>query len=304
MSSVFAPLPTPTPVPVPVPKSHVLLPFWDLPEQDANANLHLEDWTQKHVVKFIPTYGNIVMLYWKEEKTFYYYADVSCPYTVLNEVAAVYVKRFLCRDFFEDTTWIDEVVRRIKKEEEVVPELPKVNLANIIRSKNNPDVFAKKVVNPRTQMNLIKTLNCFVKKGRFSDFNPLAATVTPAKRVILASDNSENISTHSFKISTATETDSLLPAQKTVAVNSVASDSAELSYQEYCALLKKKEAVEDGVDSSVEDGSNGVDSLELPDDDGFLVTFFQPVGRRCATLPSSTELTPSFAVQTVNFSIE
>jgi hypothetical protein len=159
-----------------------------------------QDWQSKLLITSTPR-GNIAMFYDAYKEAFAYYSDTTgIPYKILNLVAAQYVMKFKCLDFFIDETiftdnkspFIIMMKEEDKKEQEkkklrlpntMVDQAQKPSLLPFAKLKNYKDFLLQddnKKAKPNSNMD--KVTNKILYKGKFHNFNPLKQVKIPAKK--------------------------------------------------------------------------------------------------------------------------
>ena len=152
----------------------------------------------KHRILFENTpHGNIVMFYDLYRQAFAYYSDSHLNYSILNHCAMKYVRMFLCRDFFVDTTILPvsfvNPFNKMKEEEEARMKLKSLEKRKDLKLNFDSSSFVKPLKS-NTLSNKKKEINtdCIYKNnfrciGKLSgDWNilqPLPHTKTQYNKI-------------------------------------------------------------------------------------------------------------------------
>jgi len=106
--------------------------FYDTEKYDKemqNRNNELEPrWKRRILMQYTP-FGNVIMFYDAYKQAFAYYSDSTVAYGILNAVAMKYVIKYLCRDFFIDSSIL----------------IPKSYTSPFQETKKNPEIDKKKM---------------------------------------------------------------------------------------------------------------------------------------------------------------
>jgi hypothetical protein len=157
-------------------------------------NLLEREWQSRLLLETTPR-GTIIMYYDAYKEGFAYYSDLTgIPYKLLNAIAAKYVHRFQCRDFFIDELALPnnpspflKLIHDEQKKEQTKKQTLMASTLVDTATLTNPFVKLKQPMNLKpiiptttttTKPNIPtttpdKVTNKFMYKGKIHNFNPL-----------------------------------------------------------------------------------------------------------------------------------